>query len=83
MAIETVQRKCCNQCLFTPNKIVSDERKTEILKSCKKHNNHFVCHKATIRGCKVTCRGFYDKCTNPEISALFEKIGQVEFVDIN
>jgi len=83
MALETVQRKCCNQCLFTKNKIVSDAHKDNILKDCKENNNHFECHKATIKGVKGTCRAFYDQHTNPAISAMLEDVGEVEFVDIN
>lgn len=83
MALETVQRKCCKQCLFSKNKIVSDDRKAEILKDCEENNKHFQCHKATIKGVKGTCRAFYDKCTNPTISQMLESIGEVEFVEIN
>jgi hypothetical protein len=83
VALETVQRKCCKQCLFSKDKIVSDDRKAEILKDCKENNNHFQCHKATIKGVNATCRAFYDKCTNPVISAMLENIGEVDFVDIN
>ncbi len=83
MSLEIVQRKCCNQCLFSKNKIVSDSRKTEILKHCKDNNNHFQCHKATIKGVNGTCKGFYDKCTNRSLSKMLEDIGQIKFVDIN
>ncbi|MBE8232383.1 MAG: hypothetical protein HAW67_01515 [Endozoicomonadaceae bacterium] len=82
MPLEKVQNKCCGQCLFSKNKIVSDERKAEILKICKENNNHFQCHKATIKGVEGTCRAFYDKYTNPSLSAFLESIGEVEFVDI-
>ena len=83
MALETVQKKCCGQCLFSKNKIVSDERKAEILSDCKENNNHFECHKATIAGKKATCHAFYKKHTNPVLSALFEQMGEVEFVTID
>ncbi len=82
MALETVQKRCCKQCLFSKNKIVSDERKEQILEDCEKNNKHFMCHKATIKGLNVTCHAFYKQKTNPEISALFESIGLVDFVDI-
>lgn len=82
MFLETVQKKCCGQCLFSKNKIVSDDRKAEILKDCKENNNHFECHKATIAGKKATCHAFYKQKTNPVISKMFEENGLVEFVDI-
>ena len=83
MALEEVQERCCNQCLFTKNKIVSDERRAEILEDCEKNNSHFMCHKATIKGLNVTCHAFYKQKTNPQISALFESMGQVDFVNID
>ena len=43
-----VKKKCCGQCLFSKNKIVSDTRKANILKGCVTNDNHFTCHKATI-----------------------------------
>lgn len=82
MALETVQRKCCKQCLFSKNKIVSDARKDEILADCEKNNNHFECHKATIVGKHATCHAFYKQRTNPAISQMLENVGEVEFVDI-
>lgn len=82
MALEIVQKRMCNQCLFSRNKIVSDERKAEILADCESDNNHFECHKATIAGKKGTCHAFYKQRTNPALSALLESIGEVEFVDI-
>lgn len=80
--LENIQKKCCGECLFTKNKIVSDDRKKDILLECKEKNNHFICHKASIKGLNVICHGFYKQCTNPAINTLFEKAGLVSFVDI-
>ncbi len=82
MVLETVQKRMCNQCLFSKNKIVSDERKTELLADCKDNNNHFQCHKATIAGKHATCHAFYKQCTNSAISDMMEAAGLVDFVDI-
>lgn len=52
----------CNQCLFSKNKIVSDERKEEIInKECLPKDKWFSCHKFTIKDEEVVCRGFWDK----------------------
>ena len=56
-----VSDKQCNECLFSDQKIVSDKRKTAILKDCLKRDAHFICHKATLVGQDVCCRGFYEK----------------------
>lgn len=82
MPLETVQKRMCNQCLFSKNKIVSDERKAELLEDCKINNNHFQCHKSTIAGTHATCHGFYKQCTNSAISNMLEDAGLVDFVDI-
>lgn len=59
----------CDQCLFSKNKIVSDERKKEILEDCQKTGKFFVCHKASIKGKEAVCAGFekYKHNTNPQL----------------
>jgi hypothetical protein len=46
--------KPCNQCLFSKNKIVSDEVKAEIVADCLKTDKPFVCHKTN----GIICKGF-------------------------
>jgi hypothetical protein len=56
-----VQKKQCNQCLFGPNKIVSDARRRQIIKDCVEEDTYFNCHKGTIKGIdSLCCRGFWD-----------------------
>jgi hypothetical protein len=55
-----VQKKKCNQCLFSKNKIVSDKRREQILQECAMDDTYFICHKATVKEKDVCCRGFYD-----------------------
>jgi hypothetical protein len=50
----------CNQCLMSANKIVSDERRRQLLASMRETDNHFQCHKGTIAGRVIACRGHYD-----------------------
>lgn len=38
-----------------------------ILKGCKKKDTHFICHKATIAGEEVVCKGFFDTQTSQMI----------------
>ena len=57
--MKQMMQKRCDQCLMTPNKIVSDARREEILRECKRKNCLFNCHKATIAGSQdVACRGY-------------------------
>lgn len=81
--LEKVQKRQCKKCLFSPNKVVSDKRKEEILKSCKENNRNFICHVASHNGVESTCRGFYDNAANKEINAMLEMLGQIEFTEIN
>ncbi|MCF2903087.1 hypothetical protein L1267_22210 [Pseudoalteromonas sp. OFAV1] len=83
MPLETVQKKCCNNCLFTKNKIVSDAAKDEILEDCVTNNKKFLCHKGTIRGVDIVCRGYYEKYNDPAVNKLLESVGEIEFVEID
>ena len=75
-----VMENKCNQCLFSKNKIVSNERRKDILEECKRNDGHFICHKATIAGDEdVCCRGFYDtQSTN--LIRIAERLDMIEFV---
>jgi hypothetical protein len=44
--------KPCNQCLFSKNKIVSDEVKADIVADCLKTDKPFICHKTKGHICK-------------------------------
>lgn len=69
----------CDQCLFTKNKIVSDERKAEILATCEKEQTHFVCHKGTAAGENVVCNGFFRKHSTPYLE-LMRATGRIVLV---
>ena len=51
----------CNQCLFSPSRIVSDERAAEIIQTCLKEDQYFVCHKASENQEMICCRNFFDR----------------------
>ena len=55
-----VMAQRCSECLYGKDKIVSDERRREILTGVRKDDDWFVCHKATLAGRSVQCRGDYD-----------------------
>lgn len=52
--------KRCSQCLTTRNRIVPGERAAELIRECRATGNHFVCHKGSIAGLIVHCRGVDD-----------------------
>jgi hypothetical protein len=56
-----VMKKRCGECLLSDNKIVSDERRSHILRDCARTGNHFLCHKGSLVDEDIVCRGFYDE----------------------
>jgi hypothetical protein len=79
MSFQVCEGKC-DQCLFTKDRIVSAARMRNILQGCRQQDIHFVCHKASIAGRDVCCRGFYDTQTSQMIR-IAERLNMVEFVD--
>ena len=82
-----VQKKQCDQCLFSNRKIVDDERKAEVITKCLKTNTHFICHKEQLNGKKIEglglcCRGFYDKFPHTKAIGMAKALKIVEFVEV-
>lgn len=85
-----VSRKRCNQCLFSNQKIVDEQRKADVLTECAATDSHFICHKYTVakllgklKDDNVVCRGFYDN--DPNASTWMQIAGRldlIEFVDL-
>ena len=59
-----VARLPCDQCLFSKHRIVSKERAAQVIQACLDSDTFFECHKGTIAGRHICCRGFFDayKC---------------------
>ena len=78
----TVYDKPCANCLFTKNRIVSEERAEEIVNDCLEKDTWFICHKSSIEGGNTCCSSFYKKHQKDifplRLAAL---IGLVEFVE--
>lgn len=70
----------CDQCLFSKDKIVSDERRKQLLEDCQKKDKHFTCHKFN----DVCCRGFFDAqlTSAVQLAYRFDKMGMkvIEFI---
>ena len=50
----------CAECLTSRGRIVSGERAAELISACRRENNHFQCHKGSIAGVNLHCRGVHD-----------------------
>ena len=77
-----VYKECCQNCLLSPNAIVSAKRRKEIIKSCTEEQTHFICHKASMKGEDVCCKTFYDKLGHiSQMVRIAERLNVVEFIE--
>ena len=53
--------RCCGQCLTTKGRIVSGATAAAIVRDCRADRTHFQCHKGSIAGLNVHCRGVHDR----------------------
>ena len=72
----------CDQCLFGPHKIVSNRHRAEILREITRKDSHFICHKATIAGQNIACRGDWDQRYCGQLGRIAGRVGMVEFVPL-
>ena len=75
-----VANKRCNECLFSDAKIVDNKRRDSILKECRRKDTYFLCHKGTMAGKSIVCRGFFETRSNAACR-MAEVIGVVKFVE--
>lgn len=66
----------CNQCLFSEDRIVSKKRMAEVIRDCRRTDNHFSCHKKT----DVMYRGYYETQPPSQMTRIAERLGMVKFV---
>lgn len=78
-----VYKECCNNCLFSKNRIVSSQRAKEIIKDCIGNQNYFVCHKATMKGDEeIVCSAFYNKIGyKSQMIRIAQRLNVIEFVE--
>lgn len=75
-----VALKRCDECLFTRNRLVSEDRMAGILAECERSGAAFECHKATLSGDEYMCRGYYDE-VQPAVARLARELGRLVFVE--
>lgn len=76
-----VCHKRCDQCLFSSARIVSEERKHDIIKESLRTGRYFICHKASKRKEAAVCRGFFDEADN-EACRMAARLKLVVYVDV-
>lgn len=75
-----VMARRCDECLFSENAIVSKTRRKAILAECKRDDAHFECHKGTLAGEEICCRGFLETRSTNLIRIAF-RLGVIVWVD--
>jgi hypothetical protein len=91
----TVCDKPCDECLFSPNRIVDGDRAAEVIRACTRRDTYFVCHRFDIGEDEahtqrayspqaVCCRGYYDSMgQHSQQIRMAQRLGIVVFVDEN
>lgn len=75
-----IMARRCDECLFSENAIVSNKRRKAILKDCQRADIHFECHKGTIAGEEICCRGFFEtRSTN--LIRIAERLNRIIWID--
>ena len=76
-----LMREKCDQCLMTPRKIVSDRRRAQLLADVREADTHFLCHKGTMAGRYIACRGHYDSTGGGRVGRFAKWIGVIREID--
>lgn len=77
-----VYSSCCKNCLLSDDRIVSLERAKQIIEDCKKDQNYFICHKASMENKEIVCKKFYDELgQHSQMIRIAERLNMVEFVE--
>ena len=74
-----VQR--CNQCLYGPDKIVSNARKKEIITACVRKDIDFLCHKGTIARTDIVCAGHLEATGGGQLTRIMGRLGVIQYID--
>lgn len=76
-----VYQQCCQNCLFSKDKIVNNERKRGIIKDCIQNQSHFTCHKATMKNEDIVCHGFFSHMGDvSQLVRIAKRLGVVEMI---
>jgi hypothetical protein len=79
MSFEVMSRKC-DQCLLSPERIVSASRMRQIVAKCRREDSSFECHKGMMAGRKIACRGHWETGVG-QMSRIAQRLRMVVFID--
>ena len=74
--------KCCKNCLYSADSIVSPERRKQITKDAVAEQSYFICHKASMKGEEVVCKKFYGTLGHTsQMIRIAGRLNAIEFVE--
>jgi hypothetical protein len=80
MASFEVMARQCDQCLFSPERIVSGARAAQIIRDCARRDVSFECHKGSLAERHIACRGHFDTGVG-QMSRIAERLRIVVEID--
>ncbi len=76
-----IMSRPCDQCLLSPDRIVSARRAAQIIRETVRDDCHFICHKGTLADREIACRAHYDKTGGGQTARIFRRLGMIVEVD--
>jgi hypothetical protein len=76
-----VMKERCAECLYGSDKIVSNARRAEIIRKVRRTDSYFVCHKASIAGQAVCCKGDFDAGGGGQLGRIMGRLNGIVFID--
>ena len=73
--------KPCDQCLMTDQKIVSNERRRQIVKETIRDDCQFICHKGQIAGREIACKGHHDATGGGQLARIAGRLNAIRLID--
>jgi RecB family endonuclease NucS len=67
----------CDQCLYGKDKLVSNERRKEIVQGLRSDDGYFICHKASMTGRAAACAGDYEHRQCGQMGQVMTRLGCV------
>lgn len=71
----------CDQCLMSLRKIVSDARRKALLKETARKDCAFNCHKGTMVGRDIACRGHFEATGGGQVARIAGRLGVIREID--
>jgi hypothetical protein len=73
----------CENCLLSPDSIVSFKARKEIIKECVTNQSYFICHKATMNEQDdICCKTYFDQLGHTSnLIRISQRLGMIEEVE--